>query len=122
MDNMIRKQPADSNEVTEAYFDSILLEARHFDTTVPNLSFDLFGSSFKTPVMTAALSHLKGSGDADGMVQQAEAAKAIEAVNWIGMSTNEQFACVMAVGASTIRIIKPYADESEILNRIDQHD
>lgn len=120
MEKTERRPAPDSDAITENYFGEILLEARHIDAAVPDLTFRLFGESFKTPVMTAALSHLKGMDGADGMVQQAEAAKAVGAVNWIGMSSGEQFAQVMKVGAPTIRIIKPYADEAEIFRRIDQ--
>lgn len=115
-----RRRAIDSNEVTSAYFDEILIEMRHIDAQLPDLTYDLFGRSFKTPVMMAALSHLKGmNGEGDGMVAMAEGAGIVGTVNWIGMSSNQQYAEVAATGVPTIRIIKPYADENEVISRME---
>jgi len=114
--------PASSKEVTRAYFDSLLLEERLMDSVVPSTEFKLYGEVFKTPVMTAALSHI-GTFNPDmpnGMVQYAKGAEMANAVHWIGMGSNEEFAEVMATGAKTIRIIKPYADEEKIYSQIRQ--
>lgn len=114
--------PASSKEVTRAYFDSLLLEERLMDSVVPSTEFKLYGEVFKTPIMTAALSHI-GTFNPDmpnGMVQYAKGAEMANAVHWIGMGSNEEFAEVMATGAKTIRIIKPYADEEKIYSQIRQ--
>lgn len=42
----------------------------------------------------------------------------MNAVHWIGMGSNEEFSAVMATGAKTIRIVKPYADEDKIYNML----
>ena len=39
----------DSNQLTRAYFDSILVEARYLDSEVPDLSMSLFGKTFASP-------------------------------------------------------------------------
>lgn len=114
------KNPASSREITRAYFDSLLLEMRLMDNDVPNTEFELYGKHFETPIMTAALSHI-GTFNEDlpsGMVQYAQGAKMAEAVHWIGMGSDEEFENVVAAGAATIRIIKPYADEAKILKQI----
>ena len=115
-----RANPASSKEITRAYFDSLLLEERLMDSVVPNTEFELYGRRFQTPIMTAALSHI-GTFHPDmpnGMVQYAQGAAAAEAVHWIGMGSDEEFAAVAATGAATIRIIKPYADEDKIYEQI----
>ncbi len=112
--------PASSKEITRAYFDSLLLEMRLMDSGVPNTEFELYGKKFKTPIMTAALSHL-GTFHPDipsGMVQYAQGAELAGAVHWIGMGSDEEFESVVATGAPTIRIIKPYADEEKIFSQI----
>ena len=48
----------DSNQITREYFDSLLLEMRHIDSDIPSTEVEIFGESFSTPIMTAALSHL----------------------------------------------------------------
>ena len=108
--------PASSKEVTRAYFDSLLVEERLMDSAVPVTDFELYGRKFKTPIMTAALSHI-GTFNPDmpsGMVQYAQGAEMAGAVHWIGMGSDEEFENVVATGAPTIRIIKPYADEDKI--------
>ena len=112
--------PASSKEITRAYFDSLLLEMRLMDSDVPNTEFELYGKKFKTPIMTAALSHI-GTFNPDmpnGMVQYAQGAAATGAIHWIGMGSDEEFEAVIAAGAPTIRIIKPYADEEKIYGMI----
>lgn len=115
-----RINPASSKEVTRAYFDSLLLEERLMDSVVPNTEFELYGKKFQTPIMTAALSHI-GTFNPDmpnGMVQYAQGAAQAGAVHWIGMGSDEEFEAVVATGAHTIRIIKPYADEEKIFEQI----
>lgn len=112
--------PASSKEITRAYFDSLLLEERLMDSVVPNTEFELYGKKFQTPIMTAALSHI-GTFNPDmpnGMVQYAQGAAQAGAVHWIGMGSDEEFEAVVATGAPTIRIIKPYADEEKIYEQI----
>lgn len=115
-----KMNPASSKEITRAYFDSLLLEERLMDSVVPNTEFELYGKKFQTPIMTAALSHI-GTFNPDmpnGMVQYAQGAAQAGAVHWIGMGSDEEFEAVVAAGAPTIRIIKPYAEEEKIYEQI----
>lgn len=109
-----------AKEKTREYFDSLWLEQRLMDGGVPDTTMELYGKHFSTPIMTAALSHLgKFHPDmSDGMVEYARGAALSNAVHWIGMGSDEEFARVTATGAQTIRIIKPYADEDEIFRQI----
>lgn len=109
-----------SKEAVREYYDSLFLEMRLIDSAIPNTEFELYGKKFQTPIMTAALSHL-GTFNPEipnGMVQYAIGAKMNEAVHWIGMGSDEEFEAVVATGAQTIRIIKPYADEEKIFSMI----
>ena len=109
-----------SKEVTREYFDSLMVEMRLMDSSIPDTQFELYGKKFQTPIMTAALSHL-GTFHPEipnGIVQYAMGAEACEAVHWIGMGSDEEFEAVTATGAQTIRIIKPYADEEKIFSMI----
>ena len=120
MKKNVREKPMDSNVVTREYFDEILVEMRHIDAVLPDTTLSLYGKTFRTPIMMAALSHLKGKGgDGDGMVQMAKGAGLAGCVNWAGMGTTKQLAGILSVGTPTIRIIKPYAEESLVLERIE---
>ena len=115
----LRRKPEDSNILTERYFEKILVETRYVDAVIPDTSVELFGKTFATPVMTAALSHIPGK-DGDGMVQMAQGAAEAGALTWVGMTTLEQYGEIAQTGAPLVRIIKPYKDEREIFSRIEQ--
>ena len=105
-----------AKELTRQYYDSLHVEQRLMDSCVPATEMSLFGKNFKTPIMTAALSHL-GTFHPDspnGMVDYAKGAALAGAVHWYGMGEESEFEAVMATGAQTIRIVKPYADEAKI--------
>lgn len=107
----------DSNEITRAYFDSLLIEMRHIDAVIPDTKLTLYGEVFDTPVMMAALSHLDGH-HKDGMAEMARGAKAANAVMWAGMGDEAELERITATGAKTVKIIKPYADNDVIFRKI----
>lgn len=110
----------DSREITRAYFDSLLLEQRLFGSVTPDLSVDIFGEKFATPITTTALSHLKkfNPGFEKPMEAYAAGAAMAGALHWIGMAESPEFQSVMACGAKTIRIVKPYADRSKVMDQL----
>ena len=117
MEEMKKIRPGDSNQITREYFDSLLVEMRHLDGALPETGLELFGEQFRTPVMTAALSHL-GNVRENGMVQMADGARLAGAVSWAGMGDEKELEDITTTGARTIKIIKPYVDNDYILQRI----
>jgi len=113
----ITKNPHDSNIITRNYFDSLLLEMRHFDAVIPDTTFCLYGETFKTPVMMAALSHLNKC-HPDGLEEMAKGARDAGAVMWCGMGEDEELERVCKTGAKTIKIIKPHANNEDIFQEI----
>lgn len=113
----INNKPWDSNQITRDYFDSLLVEMRHIDSVLPSTKLELYGETFDTPIMMAALSHLNNVCE-NGMVEMAKGALAANAVNWAGMGDQAEIAAITATGARTINIIKPYADNDYIIKRI----
>lgn len=108
----------DSNKITRDYFDSLLIEMRHIDAVLPSTTFELYGETFSTPIMTAALSHL-GNCHPNGMAELAKGAYAARAVMWAGMGDEEELEAIVGTGARTIKIIKPYADHDLIFKKIE---
>ncbi len=108
----------DSNRITREYFDSLLVEMRHIGAVVPSTKLELYGETFDTPVMTAALSHLDGT-RTDGMAEMARGAKGANAVHWVGMGSEEELEAVVATGARTIKIVKPHADNEIIFHKLE---
>jgi len=112
-----RANPGDSDAITREYMDSLLVEMRHIDSVKPSTRLELYGEVFDTPVMMAALSHLNKVHD-NGMVEMARGAHAANAVNWAGMGDEAELEAITATGARTVKIIKPYADNDYIIQRI----
>lgn len=109
---------SDSDKITRDFFDSLLLETRYLDSALPSTKLELFGESFDTPVMTAALSHLDGTAK-NGMTIYAEAAQKAGAVHWVGMGEDEELEKITATKARTIKIIKPHENNAEVFRKIE---
>ncbi|MDR1096413.1 MAG: alpha-hydroxy-acid oxidizing protein [Spirochaetaceae bacterium] len=108
----------DADRITSEYFDGLLLEMRHIDAVEPSTVFGLYGETFRTPVMFAALSHLDKTYP-NGGVEAAKGVKAAGAVMWYGMSNPAEMEAILATGARTIAIIKPYADNGAIMREME---
>ena len=108
----------DSVKIARAYMDSLLIEGRVIGAGYPSTETMFFGEKFETPIMTAALSHLKCE-FGNGMALLAEGAKKAGAAACIGMSELPELRMVLETGARVIRIIKPYDDPKEIRDRIE---
>jgi len=115
----VKFRPSDANQITRKYLDSILIEERLIDSGIPSTKIELFGETYETPIMTPAFSHLHvfAPEREDGMCEYARGAKNIGALNWVGMSENEEFGRIAATGVRTVRIVKPYADRDKILDQ-----
>lgn len=114
---MGQHKAGNSDQITREYFDSLLVEMRHIDGKKPDTTFSLYGETFDTPIMMAALSHLNNVRE-NGMSEMARGAKMAGAVNWSGMGSKEELEEIAQTGARTIKIIKPYEDNSVIFDRI----
>lgn len=110
-----------SIQIARAFMDSLLIEGRIVGATYPNAETELFGEHFKTPIMPAALGHLHTlhNTEEDALAEIAKGAMLAGAPNSIGMGDNEELGTVLATGAKTIKIIKPYEDQREIMQRIE---
>ena len=107
-----------SNRISRAYLDSLFIETRYMDATVPSLDYELFGCRASSPIMTAALSHLDHfmfPGAADALAKGAAEAGAIL---WYGMAEESEIERLASFGAPMIEIIKPYADRDVIFRKL----
>lgn len=111
------KYSSNPDTITRDYFDSLLLETRYIGSELPSTKMELFGEEFDTPIMTAALSHLHNP--SDGMAIYGKGAALTNAVHWVGMGEDAELESVVATGARSIKIIKPYADNREVFRKIE---
>ena len=110
----------DANVYNRNFLDSIHMEMRVIDSLEPDLTTKILGVEYASPIMMPAFSHLNKVGK-DGkkpMIEYAKAAKELNVLNWVGMEPNEEYAEISDVGANTVRIIKPFADHSIIIDQI----
>ena len=110
--------PSDSNEITRKYFDSMLVETRYINSTLPSTKMTLFGKTFETPIMTAALSHLHNICE-NGMAEFALGAKKAGAACFMGMGEDEDFENMAQTGADLIKIIKPHENNDVVFHKIE---
>ncbi len=109
---------SDSDKITRDFFDSLLLESRYLNSQLPSTKLTIYGRSFDTPIMTAALSHL-GNTAPDGMKIYAQAAVKANTLHWVGMGEDKELEEIIATGAATVKIIKPHEDNAEIFRKIE---
>lgn len=107
-----------TDEITREYFNSMLITPRYLDSDLPDISIEMFGRTYKTPVMTAALSHLHNICE-NGMVEFAKGAKEAGAMHFVGMGEDAELEEIIATGADTVKIIKPHMDDNEVFRKIE---
>ena len=112
------RKTGSSDVITRAYLDSLLVEMRHIDSVLPSTEMTLYGKTFKTPVMTAALSHM-GNVYSNGMAEMAKGAFDAGAVCFSGMGAMEELDGMIQTGASVVKIIKTYADRDSVFAKIE---
>ncbi|MDR1571309.1 MAG: alpha-hydroxy-acid oxidizing protein [Clostridiales Family XIII bacterium] len=108
----------DSAQITRDYFDSLLVELRTIDAAMASTGFSLFGERFATPVMVAALSGLDRTRE-NGMADTARGAAAAGAPMWAGIGSEAELEAIIATGARTVKIVKPYADIDLIYRKLE---
>ncbi len=107
-----------ADQITREYFDSLLIEMRHLDAVLPSTALMLYGETFATPVMTAALSHLDNCCPG-GTVEMARGARNAKAVMWTGMGGEDELEAIVSTGAKAIKIIKPHANNDVIFSKME---
>ena len=102
------------------YLDSIEIEMRVLDSTEAcDTAFEFLGKRFATPVMAAALSGLNNIRP-KGMAVLARGVADAEACMWAGIGQEQELRDVIAAGAPTVKIIKPYRDNGLIFQKLRQ--
>lgn len=107
-----------SPRLTRAYLDSLLLEMRVIDAVRASTEMNLFGQTFATPVMVAALSSLDRIRP-NGTAETAKGAAAAGAAMWAGIGDDDELKAMVDTGAKTVKIVKPYLDHDLIYRKIE---
>ena len=111
---------SDANIITQKYMDSILIEEKIIDSVVASTETEFLGETFSSPIMMPAFSHLKNYNGRKltGLEEYSIAAKNANVLNFCGMMENDMFSKIVATGAKTIRIVKPYDDNGKVRDQM----
>lgn len=112
-------QIGNSNTITRNYLDSLLIETRYLNSTNPDTTFTLYGETFASPIMTAALSHLTQLGEGGMAEGIAKGALHAGCVMWYGAAEAEEIQMLANTGVRLIEIIKPYGNRDIIFKKIE---
>lgn len=94
---------------------------RIIDAVKPNLTTEIFGKKYSSPLTLAALSHLNKvlpDKSRKPMQEKVAAAKKMDVLNWIGMESDEDYREMVKDAGDTIRIVKPFADHERIIKEL----
>ena len=111
---------SDANEINERYMDGILIKERLIDSVVADTKISFLGEEFDMPVMMPAFSHLGcfNGREKTGLEEYSLATKELNILNFVGMMENEGYDKIVATGAKTVRIVKPYADNGKVRDQM----
>lgn len=107
---------ANSNSISDAYRDSLVIKYRAIGNVVPDTSFEFAGKTFATPIMAGPVGGAdKGE---DGLQGYAKAINEAGSIYWTGFHQKDAWAETLKLGFNAVRVIKPLADNSIILDEI----
>ena len=109
-----------SDELVRTYLDRYCIEWRMLETQQATTECTLFGKKLATPIMLGGLAHYQKL-QPGGAPEYARAAAAMKTAMWTGYCDDGDLEKVIAVGAPTARILKPFADRDIILRAM-EHD
>lgn len=99
------------------FFKTLAFKMIMIDTEIANTDFEIFGQRLKTPIMSAALSHM-GDITKNPLVKLAQGVKEAGSMMWLGIGSEEELENVIKVGAPVVKIVKPYKDSKKILKKL----
>lgn len=106
------RQGAETNFVGRfniQYFERFGFKFRLIDSGDASTEITLFGRTFKTPILSGALSGL-GDIAEKPLVKVASGVKASGSMMWVGIASADHVKEVLETGAPTVRIVKPFKD------------
>jgi 4-hydroxymandelate oxidase len=120
-----------AHRINRAYLDRLTFEMRVLDAVDADTRTELFGVTLASPIIGAPLSFGRVLGRLSTYGPQygtgylepiAEGLKDAKSLMGLGVSTSEQVQSVIAVGAPTYVIVKPYRERDRILYKMQDAD
>ena len=114
------RQGAETNFVNRfnlQYFERFGFKFRLIDSQEASTEITLFNRKFKTPILSAALSGMNEITEKP-LTKIASGIKESGSMMWLGIVSSEQLKEVLATGAPTIRIVKPYRETEAMVQEL----
>ena len=107
-----------SDLITRAYHDSLLLEFRHMGNELPDTRTRLLGRDLPSPVMAGSLTLFEKM-NPQGTAGFARAVKEAGTIMWAGWMEDDTFRTAADTGVMAVRGIKPFEDDDRIFKAIE---
>ncbi len=114
-DAYLDRMTGGSDAITRQYLNSLLIEMRLVGSGLASTEAEAFGLRLDTPIMLGAFGGYPMLGE-NALLQEAQAAAETNTVLWLGgFQPEEDVAQCVALGAKTVKVIKPYQDSARFL-------
>lgn len=114
------RQGAETNFVNafnHRYFERFGFKFRIIDSQEANTEITLFKKTFKTPILSGALSGMVDITEKP-LAKIASGVKDSGSMMWLGIVSSENLKEVLDIGAPTVRIVKPFQDSETMVREL----
>lgn len=111
----------DSNKITRECYDSYMIEYRYLDAKMPDLSTELWGEKFNSPIFVGGLSAVATLLHPNGLKEVAKGAVMAGVPSLFGYISDREMEELIDTGCKAVRIVKMQQDDQAILDEI-KHD
>lgn len=108
---------ANSNTISDAYRDRIVISYQFIGSTVPEIHFQWGNRCFSTPIMAGPVGGPEQKGE-DGTLNYARAVQEAGAVFWTGYHEKDVWKRILSEGIPAVRVIKPLANLDRLLEEV----
>ena len=113
---IINIRSANSNTISNAWRDKLAISYSFIGDVIPDMTFRLGDRTFRTPIMSGAIAG--AAQRAEGMPGYAKAVADAGSVYWTGFHHKDKWEEILAAGIPAVRVIKPLADNDQLLDEI----
>jgi isopentenyl diphosphate isomerase/L-lactate dehydrogenase-like FMN-dependent dehydrogenase len=114
-----RSETGSAHRLAREYIDSLTIEMRVIDAVEACTKTSFWGHSFACPLLTSALSGLNSLWP-EGMAAVAAGVKAAGGLMVAGIGDEAELKAIIASGAKTVKIVKPYKDKELVFSKLAQ--
>jgi len=111
---LMKPEEGYNNVTNREIFKLFAIKTRVIDATPADTSFNLFGKTFKAPILCSAMSSL----GTEMMKALAKGFQEANSIMGVGISSKKQLEEILSVGAPTVKYVKPFKNFDMLVNKI----